>query len=128
MRNKSYKPIILLIEDDRVSRLYVSEILKNHHYNLFKATNGNQALKQLVIHPEISLILMDILLPDINGFILLNYLRIQNIHLPIIAHTAHTAYFSKAKCISAGFDGVLFKPYSPNDLLEMLSSVLEVEC
>lgn len=115
---------ILVVEDDVVSRMLLSEILKDFQSNIFYARNGQEAV-DLVKNNSYDLILMDLKMPIMNGYDATQIIRDFGYTKPIIAQTAYASIFDKSKVMSSGFDAYLTKPISRNGLLDVLSKLLE---
>ena len=79
---------ILIVEDDDMSYILLSQILKLTKGEILRAKNGREALRLYTNDPEIDLVLMDIQLPDINGKTLTSEMIAHNNSIPIIAQTA----------------------------------------
>jgi CheY-like chemotaxis protein len=115
---------ILIVEDVEDNITLINEILSDTNIVLLKAKDGKSALDHFHNAHGIDLILMDIRLPDINGFELFKQIKSLNNKLPIIAQTAFASDEDKKKCMDMGFDGYLSKPINHNHLLTMLDSLL----
>ncbi len=113
---------ILLVEDNDINRLYASSILKTWDCLFETAENGYVALQKLKKH-TFDIILMDIQMPIMDGFEATKAIRMGNTgisKIPIIALTANATKKSTEKCISAGMDDCIVKPFTPEDLLAVL--------
>lgn len=84
------------------------------------AENGAEAVRKALDKP-FSLILMDIQMPEMDGFQALKKLRTQGYRAPIVALTAHAMKGDREKCLAAGFDGYLQKPLDRAELKRVLS-------
>jgi CheY-like chemotaxis protein len=108
---------ILLIEDDPASSEYIKVALEEF-YKIKLAETGEEALNILSNGTEnISLVLLDVRLPDINGHDLAKEIKKKFPDLPIVAQTAHAMSKDKKKCIEAGCIDYLSKPISMEELL-----------
>ena len=88
----NYKRPKILVVDDREDNLFsIETILEKDDYTVVKASSGRAALKILLAHQDFTLILMDVQMPDMNGFetASLIYQREKLKHIPIIFITAH---------------------------------------
>lgn len=115
---------ILIVDDDFTSIILFEEFLSPTKALIFTATNSKDALGIVNNHP-LDIILMDLQLEDISGFILLSKIREINPNIPVIAETAFATSDDKRKCITAGFNGFLPKPISFNNLFLELDKYLE---
>ena len=74
---------ILVVEDDKNTRKLLTTILKNHGYNTYEATNGEQAL-EVMDHNHVDLMVLDVMMPKMDGFELTKTLRDNGSQLPIL--------------------------------------------
>lgn len=114
---------LLIIDDDSTSIFLFEEYLSETEVIVFSAQNKEEAMTLLEKHP-IDVILMDIQLQDISGFILISQIRNLYPNIPIIAETAFASNEDKRKCISSGFNGFLSKPIFLDSLLLELDKYL----
>lgn len=101
---------ILLIEDDPASSEYLTEILLSKNCKVINANNGIMALDCYKSDMSINIILLDIQLPDLDGYAIAKEIRKLNSSVPIIAQTAHARVEDKKKCYEAGCNEYLAKP------------------
>ncbi|WP_052345486.1 PAS domain-containing hybrid sensor histidine kinase/response regulator [Alkaliflexus imshenetskii] len=116
---------ILLVEDDLYSHAYLDRLLTSKNYNLLHAWDGKEAVKLVMRNLEISLVLMDIKMPKMDGFQALKLIKNFRPELPVIAQTAYALSNDKEKAINEGFDNYLSKPISETELFNMLSGTLK---
>ncbi len=114
---------ILLVEDNRVNQKVASLTLQKWGMKVSIAENGLEAIKQLEKEP-FDLILMDLQMPEMNGFEATQYIRansnLPNYKTPIVAMTASAMVNEKSKCFDAGMNGYLSKPFQIDDLYSTL--------
>jgi len=115
---------LLVIEDTLSNMLLIEEYLSSTGAILIKAINGKQAIDILENTPDIDLILADIRLPDINGYELIRKIRLHDVHVPIIAQTAYANSEDKQKCMEAGANNYIVKPFQKKAFLKMISAQL----
>lgn len=116
---------ILLVEDDPVSRQFTNEILTPTGAVIYNAENGEQGLNLFKKHKkQLSLILMDLRLPDINGLELTRKINKHNESIPIIAQTAYAMAEDSGKSLQAGCTDYLAKPIDADKLLTILKRYL----
>jgi PAS domain S-box-containing protein len=117
---------ILLVEDDLSSRDLIKEFLNSTGVNLFICETGKEALNVFMKNPDIDLILMDIKLPDINGWELTRKIRLyeNNKRVPIIAQTAYAMSEDAQKCMDAGCDDYISKPIDSLGLLQKIGKFI----
>jgi len=113
---------ILLADDDSRNVYALSKILNDRGMDIIKAENGIQALELLNTHPDIDLVLMDIMMPEMDGYEAIRQIRLQKkfIHLPVIALTAKAMKDDKQKCIDAGANEYITKPIDIDRLLSLM--------
>lgn len=116
--------VILIVEDDFSSRLYLNKILEKSEAKLLNAANGREAFDLFMKNEDIDLILMDIQLPVLDGYSCTKMIRESGSKVIIIAQTAYGLTGDKEKMIASGFDDFLIKPISQVQLLDKLNSLL----
>lgn len=116
---KKDKPMILVVDDDDTSYLFIEVALKNLDYKLIRAENGQEAIDIVKTTPSISLILMDIRMPILEGYTATKIIKELRPELPIIAQTAY-ALESDIEKYSDIFDEYLTKPLRRNVLIEKI--------
>jgi CheY-like chemotaxis protein len=116
--------IILIVEDDFSSRLYLNKILEKSGAKLLNAADGREAYDLFMKNDDIDLILMDIQLPVIDGYTCTKMMRESGRKVIIIAQTAYGLTGDKEKMIGSGFDDYLIKPISQIQLLDKLNAFL----
>lgn len=115
---------ILIVEDDKYSHNYLEEILLEKGALMIHALNGNEAVEQVNNHPEISLVLMDIKMPLMDGYEAMRIIKNVIPNLPIIAQTAHALHDDKSKALHAGFDSYISKPINKDLLISLINKLL----
>jgi len=111
---------ILVVEDDEANTLLINELLSNTKSTNYFAISAKEALSKLYENPDIDLVLMDIQLPDINGYELTTQLKSINPNIIIIAQTAYAAEADKARALAVGCSGFIAKPIDQYKLLIMI--------
>jgi PAS domain S-box-containing protein len=114
---------ILIVEDDPYNAVYIQEALSGKGINMLLAENGKRAI-EISMSQRIDLVLMDIRMPDINGYEATRQIRQYNPHLKIIAHTAYAASDEKQKAFEAGCIDYISKPTKQDALLALLNKHL----
>jgi len=113
----------VLIADDDVRNIFsLTKILEGENMNILSATDGREALKLLEANPQVDLILMDIMMPEMDGYEAIRAIRANHKHrdLPIIAVTAKAMIGDREKCIEAGASDYITKPVDIDQLLSLL--------
>ncbi len=122
------KPNILLAEDNEINQLFVKTILKKE-FNLMIAPNGKIVI-DLLNKEKFDLILMDLHMPEMDGYTATSVIRKMDNQekrtIPIIALTAAAIKGEKEKCIGAGMDDYISKPFETKDLVNMIYKHLHV--
>ena len=113
----------VMIADDDVRNIFsLSKVLENAGMNVVSATDGNEALEQLKKHSDIDIVLMDMMMPELDGYDAMRTIRqMPGMHkLPIIAVTAKAMAEDRQKCISAGASDYITKPVDKDQLMSLL--------
>ena len=113
---------ILLVDDDMRNVFALSKIMEGVGMEIYKASNGQKSLEVLDKYPEIDLILMDIMMPVMDGYEAMRYIREQErfLDLPILALTAKAMVDDREKCIAAGANDYMPKPVDIDRLLSLI--------
>lgn len=117
---------ILLVEDETKIASFIERGLKEHHYAVDVAYDGEEGLFLAEINPY-DLILLDIMLPKKDGVTICRELREQKINAPILMLTARDAVKDKVSGLNAGADDYLTKPFSFSELLARIRALLRRE-
>ncbi len=118
LKNKT----ILVVDDDMRNVFALVTVLEDKNMEAVVAKNGQEAIQLLEKHAEIALILMDVMMPEMDGYEAMRQIRKQPRYhrLPIIALTAKAMKGDKAKCIEAGANDYLSKPVDTDKLLSLM--------
>ncbi len=111
--------VILIVEDDDASFLYLESILRRTNSIILHAFDGTEALK-LCQSPEISLVLMDLKMPVMDGFEATRRIKAIKPSLLVIAITAYAMNGDEQRALNAGCDDYLTKPLKKELLLNKL--------
>ena len=120
------KKTILIAEDEDVNYLFISELLNQMKLNIIRSKNGQEALEMVKSHPEISLILMDIKMPIMDGYKATRIIKNIRNDIPIIALTAHAFSEDKVNALKAGCDDFISKPIDDEKLFQCLDKYLKL--
>lgn len=107
---------VLVLEDEENIRSFVVINLKRAGYETIEAANGEDALTRLKENPNIKVALLDIMLPDIDGFEVCRRIRAMDNKIGIIMLTARTQEMDKVTGLMTGADDYVTKPFSPAEL------------
>ncbi len=116
---------ILHVEDNPENRLLIRRLLLSEGYQIFEAENATRALEILeTLIPD--LILMDINMPDLDGYALTGQLRLNPKldSVPIVALTANVMRGDRERTVQAGCDGYIEKPIEIDKFLEQVAAFL----
>jgi CheY-like chemotaxis protein len=113
---------ILMVDDDVRNVFALVNVLEEKGMEVIVGQNGKDALKLLEEHPDFDLVLMDIMMPEMDGYEAMREIRkqVRFRKLPIIALTAKAMKGDKAKCIEAGANDYLAKPLDKTKLLSLM--------
>ena len=114
---------ILVVEDDKNTRKLLTTILHNHGYNTFEATNGEQAL-DVLDHNHVDLMVLDVMMPKMDGFELTKTLRDSGSQLPILILSAKQNVVDIKQGFLVGIDDYLTKPFDFDVLLLRIKALL----
>ena len=115
------EPLILIVEDDEASFLYLESVLRRINVSVMHAENGFGALN-LIHNQAIAIVLMDLKMPGMDGFEATKRIKALKPDLPVIAITAYAMSGDEKRALDAGCDDYLTKPLKK----EMLFSKLEL--
>ena len=107
---------ILVLEDEANIRSFVVINLRRSGFEPIEAENGEMALEKLRVNPDICLALLDVMLPDIDGFEVCRRIRATNTRIGIIMLTARSQEMDKVTGLMTGADDYVTKPFSPAEL------------
>ena len=107
---------VLVLEDEASIRSFIVINLQRAGYEVVEAECGEEALQKLQENPDTKLCLLDIMLPDIDGFEVCRRIRMSNAQVGIIMLTARTQEMDKVTGLMTGADDYVTKPFSPAEL------------
>jgi HAMP domain-containing protein/signal transduction histidine kinase/DNA-binding response OmpR family regulator len=113
---------VLLVDDDIRNIFAMTSVLERFKMQVISAENGKDAIQMLIDNPDVNVVLMDIMLPTMDGYATTRAIReIEGFeHLPIIAVTAKAMKGDREKCIAAGASDYLSKPVDTEQLRSVL--------
>ncbi|MHB1147209.1 MAG: PAS domain-containing hybrid sensor histidine kinase/response regulator [Lutibacter sp.] len=115
---------ILIAEDDEPSAMLISLMVEAVSSQIITAMNGNEAVNICRNNPDINLILMDIQMPEMNGYEATRQIRQFNKDVVIIAQSAYALSFDRQKAIDTGCNDYISKPILKDDLLMLIQKHL----
>jgi DNA-binding response OmpR family regulator/nitrogen-specific signal transduction histidine kinase len=113
---------VLIVDDDVRNIFALTSILERHHINVLHAENGRQGIDTLLQYPGIDIVLMDIMMPGMDGFETIRAVRELDAlrNLPIIAVTAKAMKGDREKCIDSGASDYIAKPVDLDQLFSLM--------
>lgn len=117
---------VLVVDDDMRNVFALTHLLQQQGMHVLQAKNGEIALEKLDRHPDIDLVITDIMMPVMDGFELIRRVRKHTRHagLPVIAVTAKSLPEDRDACLEAGANDYISKPMSPGNLLSLMRVLL----
>jgi CheY-like chemotaxis protein len=113
---------ILIVDDDARNIFALTSLLENHEMEVHSVTNGHAAIDLIRNTPELSIVLMDIMMPDMDGYETMREIRKcpEFRTLPVIALTAKAIKGDREKCLDAGASDYISKPVNTDQLLSLM--------
>lgn len=124
--NENNFPNIIIAEDVESNFLYLKAVLSKLNATVFWAKNGIEAVDLCTPENAIDLVLMDLQMPDMNGYEATRILKKQYPNLPIVAQTAFAMSDDREKAMDAGCDDYLAKPIKSKDLLSVVGKYIKI--
>ena len=114
---------VLVVDDEERLRKLVRDFLIKEDYEVLEAYDGQEALEVFEEHPDIALILLDVMMPRLNGFDTLKEIRKRS-DVPVIMLTAKSEEEDELNGFALGVDEYIYKPFSPKVLVARVNAVL----
>jgi HAMP domain-containing protein/CheY-like chemotaxis protein/signal transduction histidine kinase len=113
---------VLVVDDDARNIFALTSVLENHDMEVLTATNGRQAIELIESTPQLGVVLMDIMMPEMDGYETMREIRKNPSYrtLPILALTAKAMKGDREKCLQAGASDYIAKPVNTDQLLSLL--------
>jgi CheY-like chemotaxis protein len=113
---------ILVVDDDARNIFALTSLLENHEMDVISATNGRAAIDIIQKTPDLSIVLMDIMMPEMDGYETMREIRNapEFSTLPILALTAKAMKGDREKCLDAGASDYIAKPVNTDQLLSLM--------
>jgi HAMP domain-containing protein/CheY-like chemotaxis protein/signal transduction histidine kinase len=113
---------VLIVDDDVRNIFSLTSVLEDHGMNVRFAENGKDAIEALKADPEVDVVLMDVMMPEMDGYETMRRIREEDRFksLPIIALTAKAMKGDREKCIAAGASDYIMKPVDTDQLISLL--------
>jgi signal transduction histidine kinase/CheY-like chemotaxis protein len=110
---------ILIADDDEMNKFLAQHILEGYQVDVDSAANGKEALEK-ILNEYFDIVLMDLHMPEMGGLDVAIAVRKNKINVPIIAITGNVLRSERDKCVQAGMNDYISKPYEENELLEKI--------
>jgi len=113
---------VLVVDDDARNIFALTTVLENNEMEVLSATNGRQTIELIQNTPDLSVVLMDIMMPEMDGYQTIREIRKEQKFraLPIVALTAKAMKGDREKCLQAGASDYIAKPVNTEQLLSLL--------
>lgn len=111
---------MLIAEDNEESTFYLSLIVKPYAQEVVTVKTGLDAIEACIKNPDINLVLMDIQMPDMDGYEATRQIRTFNKEVVIIAQTAFAFNGDKTKALAAGCNDYISKPFRKVDMIQLI--------
>lgn len=115
--------IVLIVDDSKLSRNALSDILTGAGYEVLEACNGIEAVEMAATQAP-DCILLDILMPEMDGFEVLKILKDKELNIPAIIHSADIQTTTRQKCFELGAVGFINKPPKKDKLLPAIEEAI----
>lgn len=117
---------ILVVDDEEMIRNVIKEYLENENYTYIEAENGLDALDIVKFNDDIDLIIMDVMMPKLDGFSACRQIK-EIKDIPIIVLSARSDEFDKLVGFDLGIDDYITKPFSPKELIARIKAIMKRE-
>jgi two-component system cell cycle response regulator DivK len=117
--------VVLVVEDNQISFKLMNAVLKQVKANVVHATNGKRAIEECESGAHFDLVLMDMQMPEVDGFEATRRIKQIRPELPVVATTANSYQETAIACLEAGCDEFLAKPLKFRELFELMQSLFE---
>jgi CheY-like chemotaxis protein len=111
---------ILIAEDDATSEMLISTAMKMFDAKVIKVRTGIEAVETCQKNPDIELVLMDIKMPEMDGYTATRHIRQFNKNVVIIAQTSYALSGDREKALAAGCDDYISKPIDLKKLIALI--------
>ena len=113
---------VLVVDDDARNIFALTSVLENNEVDVISATNGRHAIELIEATPDLSMVLMDIMMPEMDGYETMREIRLKPKFrmLPILALTAKAMKGDREKCLDAGASDYIAKPVNTDQLLSLM--------
>ncbi len=116
-------PRVLIAEDEWAMSSGLKYLFKRHGYEVVPVDNGREAALQLLSDPPFDVAILDVMMPQMDGFEVLRQVRGQDVHTPIIVLSAKGSEEDKVQGLALGADDYMTKPFSDKELVARVEAV-----
>jgi CheY-like chemotaxis protein len=113
----------LIVEDDPISLKFLNLLLNKYGFVTLNAESGNEAIN-IFKNKDIDIVLLDIQIPELNGYEITRICKSLNKNVPIIAQSANDIIGFKEKCEDAGCDDFISKPINREELINKIQKLI----
>jgi two-component system cell cycle response regulator DivK len=117
--------VVLVVEDNQISFKLMNAVLKQVKANVVHAINGKRAIEECESGVHFDLVLMDMQMPEVDGFEATRKIKQIRPDLPVVATTANSYQETAIACKEAGCDGFLTKPLQFRKLFELMQTLFD---
>ena len=114
---------IFIVDDDKDIVELLSIYVKNEGYDVEKAYNGKEAITKINTNPDIDLMILDVMMPQLDGMAVVRAVR-KDSQIPILMLSAKTDDLDKIQCLVQGADDYVTKPFNPLEVMARVKSLL----
>lgn len=118
---------ILIVDDDKRNVFALNAVLKSKKFSCVSARSAKEGLQLLSENEKIGLVLMDMMMPEIDGYEAIEKIKANEVwkKIPVIAVTANAMPGDKERCLSAGADAYISKPVNVEQLLRLIQNLIK---
>lgn len=118
---------ILIVDDEEVNRVILDNLFQDEYVTI-QASNGQEAIEQIKANKDLVLVLLDIVMPQMDGFGVLEYMKSEDMiqHLPVILITSETVRNSEDRAYTYGIADVIHKPFYPDIVKRRANNIVEL--
>ena len=113
---------VLIVDDEQGIREVIREYCINSNFDVIEASDGLEALKKLKDNADVDVIVLDIMMPNMDGYTTLDEIK-KNYNIPVIMLSARSDEFDKLQSFNMGVDDYVTKPFSPKELIARIKAV-----
>ena len=116
-------PRVLIADDEWAISNGLQYLFKRNGYDVVPVDNGRDAMQQLLADPPFDVAILDVMMPEMDGFEVLHHVRAQNVHTPIIILSVSSSEADKVRGLDLGADDYMTKPFSSKELIARAEAV-----